>query len=101
MELSIKQVQPGMVIGLDVRDRTGRVLVAAGSTLDSHKIKMLKAWGIIGIDVQGEKTELAPPIDLQAWMAEALQRIDAADQQHVLITKLLPLFARRLAGEAK
>lgn len=101
MELAIKQVEPGMVACLDVRDRLGRVLVPAGTPLDARKIKLLKAWGVNAIDVQGQVLEQIPLQDLAHWEAEAVALINPADREHALLAKLLPQLVQQLAKAAK
>ena len=97
MELAIRQVEPGMVAGIDVRDRTGRVLIAAGTSLDAHQIKMLKAWGVGSIDVEGLVLDKAPLRDSAALNQLALELIDARDQKHPLINRLVGRLAQKLS----
>jgi len=101
MEMALNQVEPGMVTDADVRDRMGRVLVPAGTSLDARKIKLLKAWGIVNIDVYELTSPASPPPDMQSWLAKAKEKIDPADLEHGLIIRLLPIFAEKLAGSSE
>jgi len=97
MELALKNVEPGMIAYVDVRDRMGRILVPSGTALDERKIKMLKAWGIHSVNVTGNAAEQESPLDLHVWQAKALTLIDPQDREHVLVAKLLPFLANELA----
>jgi len=51
--LSIDQLQPGMVLEAEVRGMRGKRLFPAGVELDEQKITILKAWGVVEADIIG------------------------------------------------
>jgi hypothetical protein len=51
--LNLDTVEPGMVLAADVKDRTGRVLLAAGVTITEKHLRIFKMWGVTEADVRG------------------------------------------------
>ncbi|MDF1643011.1 MAG: hypothetical protein P1U80_02365 [Pseudomonadales bacterium] len=53
---SIQHISPGMSLADDVLDNGGRLLVAASTTLDDKKIRVLKSWGVSEVSIRKEST---------------------------------------------
>ena len=51
--LSVEDLEAGMVIAEDVRDRSGRLLIGKGAELSDKTLRVLKTWGIIEVEVEG------------------------------------------------
>lgn len=51
--IRVSHVQPDQEISADVKDRSGRVLLLAGTVLTEKHIKIIKSWGVVEIDVVG------------------------------------------------
>jgi hypothetical protein len=51
------QIKPGMVVATDVKDRSGRMLLAAGSTITEKHIRIFRMWGITEVELQGAVPE--------------------------------------------
>ena len=49
--VKIKLIREGMVTAMEVKDRTGRILLASGITITSKHLKVLKTWGITEINI--------------------------------------------------
>ena len=49
--VKIKLIREGMVTATEVKDRTGRILLASGKTITSKHLKVLKTWGITEINI--------------------------------------------------
>lgn len=49
--VKIVQAVAGMVVGRDVTDRNGRVLLRAGNVLNSKHLRIFKSWGIAELTV--------------------------------------------------
>ena len=49
--LSINDLEPGLTLQSDVRDRSGRVLLRAGAIIDPKHLKIFKAWGVTEVTV--------------------------------------------------
>lgn len=106
--LSVDTIEPGMTLQADVRDRSGRLLLPAGSELAEKHLKIFRTWGVTEADIvlTGDATEpetvaLLTDIDPQI-LAEAEQEIDRLfclnDFQHPMIRELRNIcLERRLA----
>jgi len=57
----IDQLEPGMVIGSDVVDRNGRVLLSAGTALTEKHLRVFRMWGVTEADVEGIASPEAVP----------------------------------------
>lgn len=56
--IDTNEVEVGMKVSEDVRDRTGKVLLTQGQTLEEKHLKAFKIWGIRKIFVElGNKTD--------------------------------------------
>lgn len=51
-KLKVERLQPGMVVGLDVKNMDGMLLMPAGCELSERHILVLKTWGIPEVTVQ-------------------------------------------------
>jgi hypothetical protein len=51
--LNLAEIQPGMIIGADVLDRNGRVLLKCGIEITDKHLTILKQWGVTDADIQG------------------------------------------------
>jgi hypothetical protein len=47
----INNLAPGMVLGSDISDRSGRLLLKAGTGLDDRNIYILRTWGVIEVEI--------------------------------------------------
>lgn len=66
--INIDDIESGMVLGGDVKDRTGRVLLVAGTTITEKHIKIFKMWGITDAEITG--------VDKEEVVAKAAAQID-------------------------
>ena len=73
--MSVARVTPGAVLGRDVRDANGRLLMATGSTLTEEALAMLARRGVrvLAVVQRVFKPELFPP----AGFIFALHRVMA------------------------
>lgn len=67
----IDQLEPGMVIVADVVDRTGRVLLSAGTTLTEKHLRVFRMWGVTQADIQGLPS------------ADAEEQVESDEEDHV------------------
>lgn len=56
-KISIDNLEIGMVLGSDVHDRSGRMLLGAGSELTQKHLVIFRTWGILEADIVGQGTE--------------------------------------------
>jgi len=63
------QLQPGAILAEEVRDVSGRLLLAKGKKVKPQHLRIFKTWGIIEVHVVGEskaaRHDDAPDIDAQ------------------------------------
>lgn len=74
--ISIRLVQPGMIIDQSITDATGRVLVARKTKLDNYLIHALKKIGITAIYIAEGKAEPSDYADGKQISPEALEKIE-------------------------
>lgn len=67
--ISTSKLQPGMVLGADVKDLSGRLLLSAGTEMQQRQLKVLRTWGVLAVEVVGEGGESATG-DIQTVSAE-------------------------------
>ncbi len=61
--VKISHLKPDMVVRSDVKDRNGRLLVAAGTRLTANHIRIIKIWGIVEADIDDAvQTGEVPPL---------------------------------------
>lgn len=64
--INLEDIQVDMVLASDIKDRTGRVLLAGGSKISEKHLRVFRMWGITEADIQGiEKDEIAANIVAQ------------------------------------
>jgi hypothetical protein len=47
----LDEIKPGMILGADVYDPNGLVLLRAGTTINERSIRALKCWGITEVPI--------------------------------------------------
>lgn len=68
--INIDDIESGMVLDGDVKDRTGHVLLVAGTTITDKHIRIFKMWGITDAEIKG--------VDKEEVVAKAAAQIDPA-----------------------
>ena len=53
----INNLSTGVVLGADVCDRSGRLLLRAGTELDEKNIYILRTWGVVEVEVAGAEND--------------------------------------------
>lgn len=74
--IRLEAAKEGMRIGKDVSDRSGRLLVAAGTLLEQRHLRILKSWGVADITITrqgGAEDENLVPDVAPEQLAEADQ----------------------------
>lgn len=74
---AIDDLEIGMILSKDIKDRTGRTLLTADMALQEKHIKILKTWGISVVEVQGDEAQA----DLQEIIEQHPELIEQAQQQ--------------------
>ena len=108
--VQIDNLIPGMVLKHSVTDRSGRMLLPAGATLEAKHFAIFRMWGVLDVEVTDEgEAELEPQLqgdeadpELLAEASAEVSRIFAHnDPEHPAIRELIRIcIKRRAAHEA-
>jgi hypothetical protein len=109
--LQIDNLVPGMVLQRDVNDRSGRLLLPKGATLETRHLSIFRMWGVLDVEVTGESEPepvasssqgAAADAELPTGGAEEVRRIFAHnDPEHPAIRELMRIcIIRRGAHDA-
>jgi hypothetical protein len=105
--VQIENLVPGMVLKRNVTDRSGRMLLPAGATLEAKHLNIFRMWGVLDVEVTDEsEPEASPdhPVDevdpeLLEQAAAEVQRIFAHnDPDHPAIRELMRICTKRRAS---
>ena len=108
--VSVDDLEPGMVLGEDVHDAQGRLLMPKGTVLTERHLRAFQLWGILSVLVLGPEGEEPPPAPISPELlarAEELvrRRFRNNDPTHPLIAALIAACtlreARRIADAAR
>ena len=88
--VSTEKLQAGMLLGSDVKDLSGRMLLKSGTEIQEKHLKVLRTWGVMGVDVEGDIgasdqiVELCdmPPEVIAAIEGEIEERFSGVDVTH-------------------
>jgi hypothetical protein len=105
--ISLEALRPGMNLASDVIERTGRVLLRAGTEITEKHLDILRKWGVIEVDAVGTTAE-APALDLEpmdpAILRESEDKARAlfrhTDSEHPAVRELLRLCTFRIARQS-
>ena len=105
--LSHTDLQVGMTVAQDVKDRQGRLLIPAGTSLNEKHLRAVKLWGIAVVNIESDG-ETGPAGVESAFSQEVLERAgaetekifanNAANREHPVYE---PLFHYRLMKTAR
>ena len=109
--VQIDNLVPGMILKQSVTDRSGRMLLPEGATLEAKHFAIFRMWGVLDVEVTGESEPepvAAPPQEdaadpaLLALALDEVHRIFAHnDPEHPAIRELIRIcINRRAAREA-
>lgn len=105
--ISVNDIQPGMVLAGEVKDRNGRVLLAAGQEISERHIKIFKTWGVTEANIQGasqedmaakDQAEVDPELYRRAEEG-VLERFTHAGTAHPCLKELARLAVMRRVHE--
>jgi hypothetical protein len=107
--LNLDQVEPGMVLAAEVKDRTGRVLLAAGVAVTEKHLRIFKMWGVTEADVRGvahaevvaRAAAQLDPDAVQSAEERMAVRFRHAPREHPAVQELFRLATMRAVDEGK
>ena len=100
---------PGMILGADVRDRSGRLLLGTGTELSERHLFILRTWGVVEVEIAGaedggDDAKSAKTVD-PALCAAIKKKIAPlflhADNSHPAIKELMNMRILREASDGK
>ena len=105
--VKINQIEPGMVLAEDLKDRKDRFLLPGGASLTTKHIKTLKMWGVIEANIEGivaediEDTAISKIDPATIEMAEKIvhERFRYSNVDHPATQELLRLCTLQKAEE--
>ncbi len=56
--VALDKLKDGVVLGEDVRDNNGRLLLTKGQPIDLNQIRLLKIWGVPEVKIQGQDQDV-------------------------------------------
>jgi putative nucleotidyltransferase with HDIG domain len=83
-----EKLKPGMIIGTDVRDVGGRLLLSKSNALRDEHIRIFKIWGINEIDVQGQPDAEEKPPEISDRKAAGVEKKRAQTERDFQLTDL-------------
>ena len=96
IQLKLTEVRSGMILGDDVVQPSGSVLLKAGSTLTRSHLTLLQAHGVTSVYIRSAPQPADhQPLSEEQAEAEARSRFRHVDRDHPLVRELLRLFRRR------
>ena len=107
-KVAVELLEPGMIIASDVRDRSGRMLLGAGSELTAKHVFIFRTWGVTDADIQGVEAmerhdDLPPEVD-PAELKTAMESLEPlfchANLEHPAMAELLRIAAFRKVRHA-
>lgn len=104
--INLEDIESGMILGRDIINRTGLVLLKAGEEITERHLRILRTWGITEADIKGiEKEEIMEkaeaeidPQVLEEATTKALEIFRHTDREHPFIKELFQLVKLRLVG---
>lgn len=102
IRLPLDKLQTGMVLAEDLRNDSGRFLLAKGTELEDKHLRVFRIWGLfeVPVDGSGEPDEVPadiPPDLLQKAEAVTRARFFANDPDHPALAGLRQFCCLRLA----
>jgi HD-like signal output (HDOD) protein len=105
--VKISHLKPGMVVRSDVKDRNGRLLVAAGTMLTANHIRIVKIWGIVEADMEDasntggapQPPEAINPVIVKAAEESLRKRFRYNDLEDSAVAELFHIGSERKAWQ--
>jgi hypothetical protein len=100
---------PGMILGADVRDRSGRLLLGTGTELSERHLFILRTWGVVEVEIAGEEERGDDPKStktIDPTLCAAIEKKIAplfchVDNTHPAIKELISMRILREAADDK
>ena len=105
--INLEDIEPGMVLDAEVKERGGRVLLGAGSEITEKHIRVFHTWGVTEDDIRGiEKEDVAvkttaqlDPLLVQEAEAQCRELFRHTDPEHPCIKELFRLVTLQMVRD--
>jgi len=105
--INLEDIKAGMILGGDIKDRNGLVLLSAGHEITEKHLKILKMWGIMEVDIEGvtreetisEATSQIDPLLLQEAETKIREQFRHTDMENRFMNELFRLLTLRSVHE--
>jgi hypothetical protein len=100
--VNVDDLKEGMIVGEDVKDKNGQLLLPAGLTLTPKHLEVIKGWGISNVSVDsGDKLEEVPldPLVIARAEKELSPIFRYADRNHPAMNELFNQCVNRRARQ--
>lgn len=95
-KVNLDDIKPGMKIEKDVQDRSGRVLLRAGTEITERHLNIFRTWGVTEADIESMSREEVAAPGAREPDPEALQAAEAfidplfahTDSNHAAVREL-------------
>jgi hypothetical protein len=101
-KIAIENIETGMVLASDVRDRSGRMLLGAGAELTQKHLIIFRTWGVLEVDIAGRGSDSAAqipadvdPLELVAAEEALVPLFRYTNRNHPAVIELMRLAALR------
>ncbi|MCP4675035.1 MAG: hypothetical protein GY854_05920 [Deltaproteobacteria bacterium] len=87
-------MEPGMVLAADVHNRLGRLMLQAGTHIEIKHIRVLKAWGVTEVKIEGSDQGEGEDLDseeLERVTEKARDLFFHTDLEHPAVAELFRL----------
>ena len=103
--INVAQIEIGMVLADDLKDQSGRFLLAKGVELTSKHLKIIKTWGVVEADIEGtseadvgeKRTADIDPVILEIAEQEERIRFTHTDMEHEAVKEIFQISVLRTA----
>jgi hypothetical protein len=105
-KVTLDNLAPKMIVGTDVRDRSGRLLLGSGTELTERHLYVLRTWGVVEVEINGIEENQPNIKSADTFAPELLESIEKeitpifmyTDREHPAIKELIRM---RIIREAK
>jgi hypothetical protein len=80
-KVNLEGIQPGMILEKDVKERSGRVLLRAGTEITGRHLNILKTWGVAEADIKDVTQEQVNAQAAQQFDPQALKEAEERMEQ--------------------
>jgi len=105
--INIEDIKAGMILGKDLKDRSGLVLLEAGQEITEKHLKILRMWGVTEAEIKGvtreetisRATSQIDPILLREAEIQVRERFRHTDLRNPFVNELFRLLTLRRVHE--